>query len=71
MQPIKKKLVAVIVFFLVAAGAKRKKARVRIFCKNYLCNSNVLFIFSAFLFLLYINRQPLKGLALINHLCFI
>ena len=40
-------------FLLVAAGANRKKARVRIFCKNYLCNFIGLFVSPAFLFLNY------------------
>ena len=57
-------------FLLVAARANRKKARVRIFCKNYLCNFNGFFISSPFLSPLYIQRQPLKRLASINQLCF-
>ena len=55
-------------FLLVAAGAIRKKARVRIFfCKNYLCNFNGFFISSAFFYIphiLYIRQQPLKKLVL-------
>ena len=54
----------------LAAGANRKNARVRIFYKNYLCNSIDLFVSPAFLFLFF-NRQPRNRLALINQSCFI
>ena len=52
-----------------AAGANRKKARVRIFYKNYLCNSIGLFVSPAFLFFyntLQHQQHPLKRLALIS-----
>ena len=54
---------------LVTAGANRKQARVRIFCKKYLCNSIGLFVSPAFLFL-YDQQHPLKRLALTNQSCF-
>ena len=50
---------------LVTAGANRKKARVRIFYKKYLCNSIGLFVFPAFL-LFILHQQPRTRLALIN-----
>ena len=43
----------------LAAGANRKKARVRNFCKNSLCNSIGFFISSAFIFF-YILHQSLN-----------
>ena len=49
MQPIEKRLVSA----LVGSRGQWKKARVRIFFSIYLCNSNGLFIPSAFLFFLY------------------
>ena len=49
MQPIKTRLVP----NMLAAGANRKIAPVRIFLQNDLCNSNSLFIPSAFLFFLF------------------
>ena len=54
----------------LAAGANKKKARVGIFYKNYLCNSIGLFVSPAFLFLFF-NQQPRNRLALINQSCFI
>ena len=54
---------------LVTAGANRKKARVRIFCKKLFMQLHW-FISPAF-FILQPNRQlSLKRLALINHSCF-
>ena len=44
---------------LVAARANREKARIRIFCKNYLCNFIGLFVSPAFL-LLY-SSAPQQG----------
>ena len=70
MQPIGKRLVAAMEpiktafssqgFLLVAAGANEKKARVRFFCKNYLCNFIGLFVSPAFLFLVF-NNSPATG----------
>ena len=59
MQPIGNRLVP----SMLAAAANRKKALVRIFCENELCNSNVLIIPPALLFLLH------SSTALINHRC--
>ena len=62
MQPIGKNLYQ----HGLAARANRKKARVRIFCKNYLCNSIGLFVSPAFLYSSYLQQLPLKRLVLIN-----
>ena len=56
MQPIEKSLYQ----SWLATGANRKKAHVRIFCKNSLCNSNSLVIPSAFLLLSFLFRPPEK-----------
>ena len=44
----------------LAAGANRKIAHKRFFCKNYLCNSNGFFILSASIFSFYFTAAPQK-----------
>ena len=54
---------------LVTAGANRKKARVRIFCKKLFMQLHWFICFSSFFILQHNQQLPLKMLALINHSC--
>ena len=57
MQPIRKKLVVAMDWKQEPIG---KKLALEFFCENYLCNSNGLFVSSAFLFFLYSAPLPQK-----------
>ena len=49
-----------------AAGANKKKARVRIFCKKLFMQLHWFIRFSSFFYFYHLQQLPLKRLALIN-----